>query len=171
VVDRLNETVEQAFDDLVCSVDYPMWIVTTVAADDGELSGCLVGFGTQCSIHPPRYLACISTANHTARIAGRAEVVAAHLVPNEHRALVDLFGHETGDTVDKFASCSWTPGPRGVPLLEDCPARFVGEILERMPLGDHTGYLVQPVLAEGRAPAEGYVCFQDVKGMDPGHPA
>src|SRR5688500_11613792 len=44
---------------LSAKLDYPLYIVTTTANDDGERSGCLIGFATQCSIHPPRFLACI----------------------------------------------------------------------------------------------------------------
>ncbi len=39
---------------LVTEIDYPMFIVT--AAAGGRRAGCLVGFTTQCSIHPPRFL-------------------------------------------------------------------------------------------------------------------
>jgi flavin reductase (DIM6/NTAB) family NADH-FMN oxidoreductase RutF len=172
VVDRLSTPVEQAFDKLLSSLDFPMFIATTVAADDGERSGCLIGFATQCSIHPPRFLACVSVVNHTARVAIRAEYLAVHVIPRDRDEMARLFGHETGDAVDKFADCRWTPGPGDVPLLDACPVRFVGRILDRRDLGDHTGYLLEPVLAEGRAPASGqYLRFQDVKDLDPGHPA
>jgi flavin reductase (DIM6/NTAB) family NADH-FMN oxidoreductase RutF len=172
VVDRLSEPVERAFDALLGSLDFPMFVVTTAAVDDGELSGCLVGFATQCSIHPRRYLTCISTANHTASIAGRAEALAVHLVPRGREAIAELFGQETGDSVDKFVECAWKRGPHGVPLLDDCPVRFVGRIVERVPLGDHTGYLLEPLLAEGHASgAADHLRFQDLKDMDAGHPA
>ncbi|WP_255360521.1 flavin reductase, partial [Frankia sp. EI5c] len=52
-----------AFHDAVSAISYPMAVVTT--AVDGERSGCLVGFHTQCGIDPPRYLVCISHNNHT----------------------------------------------------------------------------------------------------------
>jgi flavin reductase (DIM6/NTAB) family NADH-FMN oxidoreductase RutF len=47
------------FDRLVAGLDYPMAIVTSAAAED-DRAGCLVGFTTQCSLNPPRYLVCIS---------------------------------------------------------------------------------------------------------------
>jgi flavin reductase (DIM6/NTAB) family NADH-FMN oxidoreductase RutF len=171
VVDRLSDPVEQALDDLLGSLDYPMFVVTTVAADDGERSGCLVGFATQCSIHPPRFLVCLSQKNHTARTVLLAEHLAVHLVPRDRMDLATLFGEETGDDGDKFAACSWSPGPGGVPMLDGCPVRFAGRISERIPLGDHTGYLLAAELAEGRAEPNGYVRFRDVTDMDPGHPA
>jgi flavin reductase (DIM6/NTAB) family NADH-FMN oxidoreductase RutF len=37
-----NEGDHSAFDELVCLLNYPMFIVTTRAGD--ELAGCLVGF-------------------------------------------------------------------------------------------------------------------------------
>jgi flavin reductase (DIM6/NTAB) family NADH-FMN oxidoreductase RutF len=172
VVDRLNDEAESALDTLLASLDYPMFVVTTATADGAERSGCLVGFATQCSIHPPHFLACISIENHTARVAAHAEHLAVHVIPRDRMDLAVLFGHETGDDVDKFADCHWTPGPGGVPLLDGCPIRFVGRILDRVSLGDHTGYVLEPIAAEGSAGSPGdYLRFQDVKDLDPGHPA
>jgi flavin reductase (DIM6/NTAB) family NADH-FMN oxidoreductase RutF len=172
VVDRLSDEAEHAFDVLLASLDFPMFIATTAAADDRERSGCLMGFATQSSIHPPHFLACISIENHTARVATRAEHLAVHLIPRERTDMAVLFGQETGDDVDKFADCRWTPGPGGVPLLDACPTRFVGRILERVPLGDHTGYVLEPIAVQGSATAvAGYLRFQEVRDLDPGHPA
>jgi flavin reductase (DIM6/NTAB) family NADH-FMN oxidoreductase RutF len=171
VVDRLTGDAA-GFVDVLASLDFPMFALTTVAADDGERSGCMIGFATQCSIDPPRFLACISVENHTARVALRAHALALHVIPLDQLDLAKLFGQETGDAVDKFSRCAWSPGPDGVPLLDACPTRFVGRIVERVALGDHTGYVVDPVLADGPAPGPGdYVRFQDVRDLDPGHPA
>ena len=102
---------------LVSTLDYPMFIVTVAAA--GEQAGCLVGFTTQCSIDPSRFLVCLSDKNRTFRVAREAETMVVHLVPQEARELADLFGGETGDEVDKFARVSWQPGPGGTPVLDD----------------------------------------------------
>ena len=50
-------TAAGAFDELMGELDYPMFIVT--AAREGERAGCLVGFATQTSIHPSRFLVCL----------------------------------------------------------------------------------------------------------------
>lgn len=171
MVDRLNDSQRDGFNQIVGSLDFPMYVVTTVALDDGERSGCLVGFATQCSIEPPRFLACVSSVNHTAGVAARAAHLAVHLVPRDRDDLASLFGEETGDMVDKFSRCRWSSGPGGVPLLDDCAARFLGAILDRVPLGDHVGYVLDPVEAAGTVRPDGYVTFRDVRGMDAGHPA
>ena len=44
----------EAFERLVGQLDYPMFIVTTQV--EGRRAGCLVGFASQFSIDPPRFL-------------------------------------------------------------------------------------------------------------------
>src|SRR5215218_9524111 len=104
-----------------------MFIVTACA--DGERSGCLVGFATQTSIDPGRFLVCLSRSNRTYRVGCAAELLGVHFVPAQEAGLAELFGGETGDEVDKFARCEWRPGPSGTPLLAACPNRFVGRVL------------------------------------------
>ena len=65
--------------ELVSELDYPMFIVTV--ATSGERAGCLVGFATQCSIDPPRFLVCLSVKNRTYRVAKNANAMVVHLVP------------------------------------------------------------------------------------------
>jgi flavin reductase (DIM6/NTAB) family NADH-FMN oxidoreductase RutF len=50
----------EAFEKLVSLLDYPMFVVTTRAGD--ESAGCLVGFATQVSIRPPRFIVGLSNA-------------------------------------------------------------------------------------------------------------
>ena len=165
--DAADHLGEEAFAPFVEGLDYPVYVVTTAA--EGETSGCLVGFATQSSIDPPRLLVCLSQANHTHGVALAATHLAVHLVPADRHDLAELFGSETGDEVDKLSRVAWTPGPGGVPLLDDCPRRFVGEILARHDLGDHTGHLLAPVTV-GEAKGE-TLAFADVQDLDPGHDA
>ena len=154
------------FDELMTELDYPMFIVTAVAG--GERAGCLIGFGTQTSIDPPRFLACLSEKNRTYRVAMRADALGVHFVPADAEDLAELFGGETGDEVDKFERVDWHEGPEGVPIVDACRNRFVGRVLERVDLGDHTGFVLEPVAAEhGTAGAE--FTFHRAKRIEPGH--
>src|SRR3954469_9365366 len=99
-MDAMSE-VTDAFDALVSGLEYPMYVVT--AAVDGERSGCLAGFVTQCSIDPPTMLVCISKANHTHAVAQAATTLVVHFLGAEDEALARLFGERTGDDIDKFA--------------------------------------------------------------------
>jgi flavin reductase (DIM6/NTAB) family NADH-FMN oxidoreductase RutF len=160
--------VSARFEGLVGALDYPMFIVT--AASRSERDGCLVGFTTQSSIDPPRFLVCLSDKNRTFRLAQVAEAMAVHLVPAGAIELAELFGSRTGDRVDKLARCRWSPGPQGVPLLADCPDWFVGRILERFPGGDHWCFLLDPIEASDGSP-EPPLTFRRTKHLEPGHEA
>lgn len=158
----------EEFDEFVAPLDYPMFVVTTT--DGRERAGCLVGFTTQASIDPPRLLVCLSRNNHTTRVASRAGLLAVHVLDEARdRPTAELFGSRTGDEVDKFAECSWTPGPGGVPLLTACPSYVVGRVLERIPLGDHVGHLLEPLAVQGGDVDP--ITFRDVADLEAGHGA
>jgi flavin reductase (DIM6/NTAB) family NADH-FMN oxidoreductase RutF len=145
-----------------------MFIATVISG--GERSGCLIGFATQSSIDPPRFLAGISDKNHTFGVAMRAENMAIHLVPEDAGELAELFGGETGDEIDKFERCEWREGPEGVPLLDGCPNRFVGRIVERIDFGDHVGMVLEPFFAEADEESA-QLGFHRAKRIEPGHEA
>jgi flavin reductase (DIM6/NTAB) family NADH-FMN oxidoreductase RutF len=170
VGEEREETV-QAFHRIVAGLDYPMLIVT--AFDGKERSGCLVGFATQCSIDPPRYLVCISKQNHTSGVALGADVLVVHVPsasPDDVEA-AELFGTTTGDQIDKFERCQWHDGPGGAPVLDGIERWFAGSVMERFDAGDHTAYLLMPIEGEAGDDWTGQLGFQAVKDLEPGHPA
>lgn len=151
-------------------LDGPVYVVTVAAS--GERAGCLVGFASQCSIRPPRFMVWLSTLNHTFRVAHGASHLAVHVLGPDQRALAELFGGETGDRVDKFARAEWRPSADGSPLLTAARAWFVGRIETRIDGGDHTGFLLAPTEVSPPLPdVPALLCYGDVKAIDPGHPA
>jgi flavin reductase (DIM6/NTAB) family NADH-FMN oxidoreductase RutF len=158
-----------AFEDLVTLLDYPMYVVTAASGD--QVSGCLVGFASQTSIKPPRFLVGLSKNNRTFRVARHATHLGVHLVASEHLALAELFGGRTGDDTDKFAQCDWFKGPYDVPILADAAGWFVGSVCDRFILGDHVGHLLEPVAGQPPGDLERWVTFADVRDLEPGHKA
>ena len=157
----------RAFEAMMATLDYPMFIVTLQVGE--ERSGCLVGFAGQVSIHPGRFLTCLSDKNHTYRVADRgAEHLGVHLVPADAIDLAELFGGQTGDEVDKFARTAWHEGPHGVPILDGCPTWLVGRVAERIPFGDHVGFLLEPVAVQ-HDDSSGMLDFQRARGIQAGH--
>jgi flavin reductase (DIM6/NTAB) family NADH-FMN oxidoreductase RutF len=155
---------------LVRLADPPLYIVTT--ASHGAQAGCLVGFASQVSIDPPRFLAALSVANRTWDVARTATHLAVHVFGRDRVDLVALFGAETGDDVDKFARCVWTEGPAGVPVLDGAAAWLVGRVVERFDLGDHVGHLLEPIAGATSAEAPATrVTLADAADLRPGHPA
>ena len=158
----------EPFDTVMASLDNPMAVVTAAAGD--ERAGCLVGFHAQSGIDPERYCIWLSKANHTYRIGLRSPHLGVHFLTRDDLALAELFGTRTGDEVDKFERCAWRPGPDGVPLLDECPNRFVGRVVERIDFGDHVGMALEPFFAEADEDSA-QLGFHRAKRIEPGHEA
>jgi flavin reductase (DIM6/NTAB) family NADH-FMN oxidoreductase RutF len=165
----LSGADEKAYECLVSHLDGPMFVVTVTSGD--RRAGCLVGFATQCSLHPPRWYVGISKVNRTFDVAVAARVAVVHALGPANDELARLFGGETGDDIDKFSRCAWRPGPDGqTPVLTACPRWFAGEIVDRFDPGDHLGLVLAPIVAEcadhGRQLGK-----QALLDLSPGHPA
>ena len=156
-----------SFEALVAQLNYPMFIVTTAAG--GQRAGCLVGFTSQVSIQPRRFLVGLSNKNHTYRVAAQSEHLAVHVLSTHDQDLAKLFGEQTGDDTDKFAQCAWHSGPADLPILEDAAAWFSGRILQRLPLDDHVAFLLEPEAGHAPADTGALIAFGDVNDLQPGH--
>ncbi len=161
-------TAAEVFARLTGNLDYPMLVVTAVA--DDQRAGCLVGFATQCSIDPPRFMVCVSNKNRTLQVAARADALAVHFLPVTAIGLARLFGGETGDELDKFSRCRWHAGPDGLPILDECGRWFAGRIVERRALGDHVGFVLEPFAASDDG-STATLAFHRAKELSPGHEA
>jgi len=150
-------------------VDYSLYVVT-VRSPDAEMSGCLAGFVTQCSIDPPNFLVCISKANHTLSVAERSSGMGLHLLGADQVDVARLFGEETGDLVDKFTSVDWRLGSTGAPLLVETAVNLEGRILGHFSVGDHEAFLMRAVrsVAGGH---DGILTYRNAPPLRPGHPA
>lgn len=147
-------------------------VVVTVAAPEGERSGCLVGFHTQCSIDPPRYAVGLSKANHTYDVALRSEVLAMNLLGADQGALAALFGgHTLDEGIDKFEHCAVDDDETGVPVLAGVVAWVVGRIIERIDVGDHVLHVLSPLRAGASDDRRAPLRFVDTDSIEPGHEA
>lgn len=167
--ENLQSPDSGAFERIVGALNYPMFVVTTQVAD--QRAGCLVGFASQISISPPRFLIGLSNKNHTYRLAAAAEHLAVHLIPRGNDTIAKLFGESTGDDIDKFTRCEWSHGPFGLPILEEAEAWFAGRILEQVDTGDHVAFLLEPETGYAPEELDEYITFADVRALEPGHDA
>lgn len=163
-VDSVGPAME-AFSD---RSDYPLYVVT-VATAEGENSGCLAGFVTQCSITPPRFLVCLSKLNHSFFVGEQATGIALHLLGDDQTELASLFAERTGDDYDKFEHCEWHRGVSAAPVLEHCAAWLEGSILDRFSVGDHEALLMSPVTG-GAGHHTGLLTLSNAPPFRPGHP-
>lgn len=167
----MSDDVEPAFDRLMARLDPPMIVVTTVAGD--ERAGCLVGFHSQAGMAPDKFAVWLSKANHTYAVASVAEHFAVHFLHEGQFDLAELFGTTCNAETDKFARCSWTSGPGGVPILDDCPDRVVGTRDSFLDSGtDHVCLVIDPVDAStGDGEFLDPLRLSDVVDLEPAHAA
>ncbi|MET3984691.1 flavin reductase family protein [Streptomyces sp. PvR034] len=155
------------------ALDYPVYVVTAAAGE--RTAGCLVGFASQCSIDPPRFMVWLSKANRTYRIARQATHLAVHTLRDDQKRTAELFGGRTGDDIDKFAHIDWhrlTTDGADVPVLDDVRAWFLGRIEAQVDGGDHVGFHLAPVAEGPSGPVRPpLLLFSDVADLTPGHPA
>jgi flavin reductase (DIM6/NTAB) family NADH-FMN oxidoreductase RutF len=164
--------VVELFAALMDTTDPTMIVVTTAAG--GERAGCLVGFSTQCSIDPSRYVVFLSNKNRTFRVASQgADMFVVHFLDRSDEvqdAIAELFGGETGDDIDKFERCRWRPYG-DVPVLDGCPRWFAGRIVNRFEPGDHAGFVLEPLTVVVGDEPDHELGYQDAKSIDAGHDA
>ncbi|MBG0857664.1 flavin reductase [Streptomyces spinoverrucosus] len=151
-------------------LDPDMCVVT--AASGGERAGCLVGFASQCSLRPVRFVVWLSEANQTFRVARSARFLAVHLLAREQLGLAELFGGRTGDDgVDKFRDVRWRQGYGGAVVLQDSEAYFVGRVVGHAGGSDHIGFILDPVEWGAReGSGEPLLRLSDARRIEPGHP-
>jgi flavin reductase (DIM6/NTAB) family NADH-FMN oxidoreductase RutF len=156
--------------DIVATLANPSVVV--VAADDGhEVDACLVGFHSQCSIEPLRYAVWLSKANHTYRIAHRADVLSVHWLPLERREIAVRAGTSSLDRDPaKLAGIPWRRGPAHAIVLDDAVVAFAGRVQHRHDGGDHVAFVLEPFAVWGADPAPDRVLhFDDVRDLHAGH--
>ena len=66
--------------------------------------------------------------------------VLVHLLGARNRGLAHRL---SGPNTERFIGDHWTPGPLGLPLLNDVPAWMLGRIVERVPVADNAVVVVQ----------------------------
>jgi flavin reductase (DIM6/NTAB) family NADH-FMN oxidoreductase RutF/NAD(P)-dependent dehydrogenase (short-subunit alcohol dehydrogenase family) len=165
----IAEPHRAAFTGICTSLDFPMTVVT--AFDGRERSGCLVGFHTQCSIEPQRWLVCISKTNHTYGVARDADYLALHFLREDQHELAQLFGGVSEDDIaphEKFERCAWHAGARGTPIIDGCDY-IAGRVLKRTDAGDHVAHVIDVSDAgKHHAPAP-QLGSRAVRDIHPGH--
>ena len=133
-----------AFEGVVGELEYPMFIVTARAAD-GEPLGCLVGFTTQASIDPPRFIACLSHATAPTARTRRARARRARRARRRRRPRRAV---RRRDRATRSTSSRAATGTRGRRACRSSTAARTGSraaCSARFDAGDHDAFLLEPL--------------------------
>ncbi|MBQ1022758.1 flavin reductase family protein [Micromonospora sp. C95] len=129
-------------------------VVTAVAPGTNDRT-CLGGLGdpvragftatsfTSVSLDPPLVSFCLGVTSSSWPVLARAEHVAVHLLNEGQRDAARIFATSG---IDRFAAYpDWSPGPFGVPLLHGVLALMLCRVVHRVPAGDHTVVIAEPL--------------------------
>lgn len=116
-------------------------VITTVAPD-GFLLGKAANSFHSVSLEPPLVSWCLDVGSTRYQDWLDAPGYVVHILSEEQLNLVGRFARKGGD---KFEGLAWTPGPGGMPLLEDAALRIVCRAWRQYEAGDHT-YLVGEII-------------------------
>ena len=117
--------------------------VVVVTAPGEPPAGFTATSFTSVSLDPPLVSFCLANTASAWPAVAKADVVAVHVL-GPHQVHVARTFATSG--IDRFAEHgAWSPGPAGVPLLDDVLARLVCRVARRVQAGDHTIVLATPV--------------------------
>lgn len=140
-----NPLAAAAFDAVFQQTNREVWIVT---AAHGEKRGGLVAtFVMRCSIDPgePQVLIGLAPNHHTCELVEASRGFGLHLLARDQIELVWKFAIGSSRVIDRFAGIATTAAPSGAPLLDDCAARFVCQVVGRWSTGDRTYFCADVV--------------------------
>ncbi|HEV7961423.1 MAG TPA: flavin reductase family protein [Actinoplanes sp.] len=120
--------------------------VVVVTAPGEPPAGFTATSFTSVSLDPPLVSFCLAGTASAWPAVANADVVAVHVL-GPHQVHVARTFATSG--IDRFAAHgAWSPGPDGVPLLDDVLARLVCRVARRIQAGDHTIVLATPVTGQ-----------------------
>lgn len=135
----------EAFGTLSSALDYPMFVVT--AASGEERGGCLVGFASQCSIDPARFLVCLSRKNHTYRVATGAPISPCTCSAPISSRWPSSSAPRRATMSTSSTSAAGRRGRRVSRCSTTAPTASWGRVVDRVDAGDHVGFVLDVVEA------------------------
>lgn len=119
-------------------------IAATVDADDHPVGMTINSFGS-LSLEPPLILWSIGNGSSLRTAFEKHGYFSINVLRVDQVALSNTFAMSPGD---RFAGLDWMAGLGGVPLLNDCLARFQCAVERVLPGGDHQLILGRVVALE-----------------------
>ncbi|MEL8056024.1 MAG: flavin reductase family protein [Pseudomonadota bacterium] len=114
--------------------------VVTTCSETGDFAGITANSFNSVSLDPPLILWSLGRDSGSFSTFEAATHFAVHILSD---AQTDLSQRFAAVGVDKFAGLQTKMNVDGVPLIDDCIARFECSVFERVPAGDHIIYIGQ----------------------------
>ena len=99
-----------------------------------------IGASSICASNPPIVGLAIGRAQYSLSLINETGDFGVNLPTADQMQQVDICGTRSGQTVDKFSACGFTPQPASqirAPLIKECPVSMECELLQTVALGTH----------------------------------
>ncbi len=134
----------KTIDQVLRMVNREVWVVTA-ASNDGRRGGLVATWISQASIdvEHPMIVAGIAPNHYTRELIDSAKQFAAHLITAEQMEIIWRFGLSSGRDHDKLAGLSLRQDVPGAPVLCDCLAWILCDVVAHYDAGDRMYYFAQ----------------------------
>jgi len=119
-----------------------LWILT-VRDETGRETGMLASWIQQASFDPPMVTVAVNNERYINEWLGQTNCAALSLLGESHRRFIGHFGNGFKPHEPAFDEIHVCRGETQVPVLAEALGWLEGKIVDRMPAGDHTVYLLQ----------------------------
>ena len=117
--------------------------VVVVTAAGPPPVGCTVTSFTSVSLEPPLVSFCLDRTASAWPTVAIAEYVGLHILAAGQEQVARTFAEHGADRFGP--DTPWHPGPFGLPLLDGVLGWLAGRIVARVPAGDHTIVIAEPL--------------------------
>lgn len=114
----------------------------TACTEDGRVAALTVNSFTSVSLDPPQVLFCLATSSSSYSILEDASRISVHILREDQEDLARRFATAGLAGKAKLDGVEWTPGPDGVPIIENTSATLIGRPGPMIISGDHVIILV-----------------------------
>jgi flavin reductase (DIM6/NTAB) family NADH-FMN oxidoreductase RutF len=127
----------------------PAPVVVLGAAVGDERGGMTAAWITRVSHGPPLLLVAVGHKRRTYDLLCASRAFTVSILAEDQPEIGRVFGFQSGRDVDKWSEVTHVlMGDDAIPALSHCSARLLCAIRDRVPLGDHDGFVGEVLEAE-----------------------
>lgn len=133
-------------EDVLKLITSPVAVIGAARGD--ELGGMTAAWLTRVSHDPPLLLVSVGHGRHTHGMLEKAREFSVSILAADQAEEARLFGLHSRRERDKWNDVEHVRLGAGAPALARCSARMLCRITDRIPLGDHDGFVGEVIAAE-----------------------